>query len=227
MVEVANLFSCLVLLHNSDPTTTPDSSDTGTKEVEDTSQFDQTKLSLYIVLPIFLFCYGGSCVLYCSHKLYRSCKRKKREKMLLTKMEIEEYEPDTKPKFQPQPGPKLMPPGGPVMGPRPFTPNKRAVIAPAPYPMPQRMAFNKPMPPPPPPEPERPVRTPVQNIRIPSPKKEDEKKPEQNQKAAPPPKIPPTPPDDDLYSSRPQTTARDVNLEVQVISKLLFNTRFI
>jgi hypothetical protein len=46
---------------------------------------DNKKLALYIVLPIFLFCYGGSCVLYCAYKIYKNCCRARKDSMLLEK----------------------------------------------------------------------------------------------------------------------------------------------
>ncbi len=139
--------------------------------------------------------------------------------MLLSKME-QEYEPGNKPKFPPQPVPRMGPPPPGMAQPngRPFTPNKRAIVAPAPQPMPQRMApYGKPPPPqqaPPPPiaskhDPER--RTPVQNIRIPSPQP---RKPEVA-RPAPANRIPPRPSDNDLYAEDVQPkTARDVEIEM-------------
>ena len=58
----------------------------------------QAVVALYIVMPLFIFCYGGSCFLYCVHKIYRNCKRRRKEKMLLEHQEdFTEFEPDTKP----------------------------------------------------------------------------------------------------------------------------------
>ena len=32
-------------------------------------------LSFYIVMPFFFLCYGGSCLIYCVHSVYRQCRR--------------------------------------------------------------------------------------------------------------------------------------------------------
>lgn len=55
-------------------TTTTESSDTYTMgDYEATVNEATNRLALYIVLPIFFFCYGGSCILYCAYKIYRNC----------------------------------------------------------------------------------------------------------------------------------------------------------
>lgn len=42
---------------------------------------DSNRLALYIVMPLFLLCYGGSCILYCAYKIYRHCCAKRRTTM--------------------------------------------------------------------------------------------------------------------------------------------------
>ncbi|KAK2167794.1 hypothetical protein LSH36_24g12150 [Paralvinella palmiformis] len=91
------------------PEISPTDADDGSQDGDDesTSAFDMSKLSLYIILPLFGFCYGGSCLMYCIHKIYKALKRKKRQKMLLAKLDDLpegqsavhriEYEPDSKP----------------------------------------------------------------------------------------------------------------------------------
>ena len=44
-------------------------------------------LALYIVLPLFLLCYGGSCIIFCVYKIYRNCFRFKKNVPLLNNME--------------------------------------------------------------------------------------------------------------------------------------------
>ena len=39
--------------------------------VEESADNCATRRALYIVLPFFFFCYGGSCILYCMHKIYK------------------------------------------------------------------------------------------------------------------------------------------------------------
>jgi len=39
---------------------------------------ESKRLALYIVMPLFLCCYGGSCVIYCVHKIIRNCARARR-----------------------------------------------------------------------------------------------------------------------------------------------------
>jgi len=39
---------------------------------------ESKRLALFIVLPLFLCCYGGSCIIYCVHKIIRNCARAKR-----------------------------------------------------------------------------------------------------------------------------------------------------
>jgi len=36
---------------------------------------ESKRLALFIVLPLFLCCYGGSCIIYCVHKIIRNCAR--------------------------------------------------------------------------------------------------------------------------------------------------------
>ena len=114
--------------------------------VDDDEGFDKKKLSLYIVLPLMMFCYLGSCIAYCSSKCYKYCKKEKRKKMLL---ENTEYEPHNKPP-QPVPGPRPPPR-------RPLSASRRVAPMPihaVPYPVPRQ-----PHPPP------RPIRTPVQELK--------------------------------------------------------------
>lgn len=61
----------------------PDAPDVNTDEGVDVSNpsEDSNRLALYIVMPLFLLCYGGSCVLYCAYKIYRNCCMKKRTTM--------------------------------------------------------------------------------------------------------------------------------------------------
>ena len=57
-----------------------------------------TRTALFVVLPIFFLCYGGSCILYCLHKIYRYCRRRRRRHMRLERQSsFMEYEPETKP----------------------------------------------------------------------------------------------------------------------------------
>jgi len=39
---------------------------------------DSKKLALIIVLPLFLCCYGGSCIIYCLHKIIHNCAKAQR-----------------------------------------------------------------------------------------------------------------------------------------------------
>ena len=48
-------------------------------------------IAFYIVLPLFFFCYGGSCCAYGVHKLYRAFKRRR------ARARREEYESDKLP----------------------------------------------------------------------------------------------------------------------------------
>ena len=50
-------------------------------------------IAFYVVVPLFCFCYGGSCVAYALHKLYKSCKKKRRQKQRIN----DEFESDTRP----------------------------------------------------------------------------------------------------------------------------------
>jgi len=36
---------------------------------------ESKRLALFVVLPLFLCCYGGSCIIYCVHKIIRNCAR--------------------------------------------------------------------------------------------------------------------------------------------------------
>jgi len=39
---------------------------------------ESKRLALFIVLPLFLCCYGGSCIIYCVHKIIRNCAKARR-----------------------------------------------------------------------------------------------------------------------------------------------------
>ena len=49
-----------------------DSSDSS--DSTDGSSNSNSPLVLYIVLPLFLLCYGGSCLVFCAHKIHRNCR---------------------------------------------------------------------------------------------------------------------------------------------------------
>ena len=67
--------------------------------VTDTPEDAATRTALFVVLPIFFLCYGGSCILYCMHKIYRYCRRRRRKHMRLERQSsFMEFEPETKPK---------------------------------------------------------------------------------------------------------------------------------
>ena len=38
-------------------------------------------LAFYIVMPFFFLCYGGSCFVYCMHKIYHQCRRQHRHRI--------------------------------------------------------------------------------------------------------------------------------------------------
>jgi hypothetical protein len=38
------------------------------------------QIAFIVVLPVFFICYGGSCVIYCVHKIYIHCRRSDDEK---------------------------------------------------------------------------------------------------------------------------------------------------
>jgi len=40
---------------------------------------ESKQLALFIVLPVFLCCYGGSCIIYCVHKIIRNCAKARRD----------------------------------------------------------------------------------------------------------------------------------------------------
>jgi len=45
---------------------------TGEEEEEDTTVSESQYVALMVVMPLFLCCYGGSCVAYIAYKIYRS-----------------------------------------------------------------------------------------------------------------------------------------------------------
>jgi len=45
----------------------------GDKDDANTGVSEAQYTTLLIVMPLFLFCYGGSCVAYVVYKIYRSC----------------------------------------------------------------------------------------------------------------------------------------------------------
>lgn len=47
--------------------------DTATDGGSSNPAAESNRLALYIVMPLFLLCYGGSCVFYCAYKIYRNC----------------------------------------------------------------------------------------------------------------------------------------------------------
>jgi hypothetical protein len=57
----------------------PDDSEQVTSETPSGQMSAESKqLALYVVLPLFLCCYGGSCIIYCVHKIIRNCAKAKR-----------------------------------------------------------------------------------------------------------------------------------------------------
>lgn len=68
---------------NQMPQTEPETSTDETETGEDNTAQESKRLALFIVLPLFLFCYGGSCILYCIHKIIKNCNRKPKPKMAL------------------------------------------------------------------------------------------------------------------------------------------------
>lgn len=62
---------------------TTDPTDVGSDGSSDGVGSDSKRLALFIVLPLFILCYGGSCILYCVHKIIKNCNRKKHSKMML------------------------------------------------------------------------------------------------------------------------------------------------
>lgn len=65
-----------------DDTTAP--ADAGSSGSSDGVGSNSKRLALFIVLPIFILCYGGSCILYCVHKIIKNCNRKKHSKIMLS-----------------------------------------------------------------------------------------------------------------------------------------------
>jgi hypothetical protein len=83
--------TALPFVCNQPPATTPpDLSAGGVTTVTPASEdpaSQSKRLALFIVLPLFLFCYGGSCILYCIHKIIKNCNRKRpAAKMTLDQM---------------------------------------------------------------------------------------------------------------------------------------------
>ena len=60
-----------------DPPTTTHNPFSGV-EMEDAAWAANKATILWIILPMFIFCYGGSCVAYTTYKSYKMCKRSKR-----------------------------------------------------------------------------------------------------------------------------------------------------
>jgi len=84
---------------------------------------ESKRLALFIVLPLFLCCYGGSCIIYCVHKIIRNCVRA-------------EHGPPV-PVEDPKP-PRAVPvvvgrPPGAELGARVKRPTSGSKVAPAPY----------------------------------------------------------------------------------------------
>jgi len=84
---------------------------------------ESKRLALFVVLPLFLCCYGGSCIIYCVHKIIRNCARAKRAEAL----------PPEEPPLPPRAVPTVvgLPPGG--LGARQKRPWS-GKVAPAPQP---------------------------------------------------------------------------------------------
>jgi len=94
--------------------------ETATESPESISA-ESKRLALYIVLPLFLCCYGGSCIIYCIHKIIRNCARARRA----------QAQPD-EPAKPPRAVPVVVgpPPGG--LGTREKRPPSGNKVAPAP-----------------------------------------------------------------------------------------------
>lgn len=56
--------------------TTADTSSIKTLTQDTDGGEDKKTLALFIVLPLFLICYGGACILYCVHKIMKHCCKK-------------------------------------------------------------------------------------------------------------------------------------------------------
>jgi len=86
---------------------------------------ESKRLALYIVLPVFLCCYGGSCIIYCVHKIIRNCARARRAEALPK---------EETPKLPPRAVPVVVgpPPGG--LGAREKRPFSGSKVAPMPQP---------------------------------------------------------------------------------------------
>ena len=95
--------------------------ETATDPPESISE-ESKRLALFIVLPLFLCCYGGSCILYCVHKIIRNCAKARR-------VEAPAEEPQVPRAVPVVVGP---PPGG--LGAREKRPMSSCKVAPAPQP---------------------------------------------------------------------------------------------
>lgn len=90
---------------------------------------DSKRLALLIVLPLFLCCYGGSCIIYCIHKLIRNCAKARR--ILVPASDPVKPVPHT------QPVSVQMPPAmaGPSLGAREKQPMPPMLMVPTPVPL--------------------------------------------------------------------------------------------
>ena len=112
--------------HRATPTTTP-SSDSNPRTTD--AGANSKRLALFIFLPIFLFCYGGACILYCMHKIIKHCIRRKPGKR-------PSGDVLTEPLATPIPAPAPMQAKIPAIPPssRSFSAGERAAIYPTPSP---------------------------------------------------------------------------------------------
>jgi len=93
-------------------------------EAPESISAESKRLALFIVLPLFLCCYGGSCIIYCVHKIIRNCAKARRA----------EAPPPVEPMKPPRVVPVVVgpPPGG--LGAREKRPMSGSKVAPAPPP---------------------------------------------------------------------------------------------
>ena len=90
---------------------------------------ESKRLALYIVLPLFLCCYGGSCIIYCVHKIIRNCARGR-----LAPVPPPGTEETPKPPPRAVPVVVGQPPAGVGLGAREKRPLSGSKVAPAPQP---------------------------------------------------------------------------------------------